>query len=80
MLGNYVPCEATKEELKILDLILADFYRKFKDPQDKFIIMSVFQLGMPRKEAARALGVSYVTVWKRIKEIKEQLEKEDSLV
>lgn len=73
-LYDYLPDDRTPEEVKILDAIMSDIYQMLDDPSDKFILAFCFHLGYGKEETARALGVSHVSVWKRIKKIQKLLE------
>lgn len=73
-LYGYLPDDRTPEETKILDAIMSDIYQELEDPKDKFILAFCFHLGYGKEETARALGVSHVSVWKRIKKIRRKLE------
>lgn len=73
MLVTKLPDDITPEEVAILNRVAIRLYTKLDDPIDKFIVAMVFDLGYGREETAEALGVSYVTVWNRINDIKEQL-------
>lgn len=72
-LYKYLPPDPTPEEMKMVDAVVSKVYEKLEDPADKFILAYCFHLGFGKEETARALGVSHVTVWKRIRKIKKVL-------
>ena len=74
MIVNQLPIDCTAEETKIVSSIAVSLYQKFDDPKDKFIIAMIFDGGYGREETALALGISYVSLWKRVKEIEKTLE------
>jgi DNA-directed RNA polymerase specialized sigma24 family protein len=75
MIADFLPDDCTKEELKILNNVAIDIYLQFNDPQDKFIIAMKWENGYSSEETAEALGVSYVTVYKRALKIEKALAK-----
>lgn len=76
MYMKLLPPDPMPEDFMLLNAIAIALYQKLEDPTDKFIIAMVYDMGYTREDTARALGVSYVTVYKRIKVIKEVLKKE----
>jgi len=76
MFTSLLPPDATPEELMILNALAVYVYKKLDNPTDKFIVAMIYDMGYSREDTARALGVSYVTVYKRDKEIKQILKKE----
>lgn len=76
MFSYLLPPDPIQEDYMIINAIAVALYQKLEDPTDKFIVAMVYDMGYSREDTARALGVSYVTVYKRIKVIKEVLKKE----
>jgi len=76
MFTSLLPPDATPEELMILNALAVYVYQKLDNPTDKFIVAMIYDMGYSREDTARALGVSYVTVYKRDKAIKQILKKE----
>ncbi len=68
-----LPPDPTPEEIKIIAYAKTLIYQKLPDAKDKFIVAYVFDMGYSREEAAIALGVSYKTVWERIRRIRTVL-------
>lgn len=69
-LYRYLPDDRTEEETKILNAIMVRIYNDLPDPTDKFILAFCFHLGFGKEDTARALGMSHVSVWKRMKKIR----------
>lgn len=76
MFMRMLPPDPTAEEIMIASSLAISLYQRIKDPTDKFIIAMVYDMGYSREDAARALGISYVTVYKRLKIVKDSLKKE----
>lgn len=72
--NEYLPEDRTPEEVKILNAIMVKIYNNLTDPTDKFILAFTFHLGYGKEDTARALGISYVAVYRRIKKIQSLLE------
>lgn len=70
-----LPPDSTKEERDILSYCLLNIYNKFRDPLDKLIIMSVFELGYSQKFTAELIGRQEQAVTLRVKKIKTILSK-----
>lgn len=70
---SYLPPDRTPEETKILEAVMSRIYQKLDDPKDKFIVAFRYHLGFGMEETARAMGISYVAVWKRVKKIERIL-------
>lgn len=51
-------------------------YELLPDPVDKFLVCYIFEAKNTRKQAEKALGLSKVTIWSKIKRIKALLYKE----
>lgn len=73
MYERLLPPDATREDLRIINTLAVTLYQRLDDPIDKFIVAMVFDMGYPREDTARALNMSYVTVYKRINEIRDKL-------
>jgi len=52
----------------------AHIYAQIKDPVDKFLMAFVFEMGNTRRDAEVAVGLSKATIWKRIKNLKKEVE------
>lgn len=73
MYANCIPPDPTRDDLRIINALAITLYQRLDDPIDKLIVAMVFDMGYPKEDVARALNVSYVTVYKRINEIKSKL-------
>lgn len=62
------------ERILLRDLVVS-LYRTVRKPNDKFILMAIFESGYSQTEVAMILGVSQVAVYKRITEIKKYLDR-----
>lgn len=62
-----------KEEKEILREVQVGVYERLDDVVDKFIVCYVFEAGNERQDAARILGISQITLYKRLKRIKAVL-------
>lgn len=69
-LYQYLPDDRTEEETKILNAVMVRIYNELPDPKDKFILAFCFHLGYGKEDTARALGMSHVAVWKRMRKIR----------
>lgn len=74
---NLLPPDPTVNTVRIIDAVAVSIYQKLDDPTDKFIVSMVFEIGYTREDTARALGVTYQTVYNRINKIKELLMPKD---
>lgn len=70
-----LPPDPTPEEIRILATGKSLIYRQLPTDTDRFIVAYVFDMGFTREETALAMGVSYKTVWSRIRKIKNHLAK-----
>lgn len=70
-----MPDDMTPEEQKILNHIALDIYRHLDDPVDKLIVALCYELGYGKEACAFALSLSYGTIYKHDKELKEKLNK-----
>ena len=76
---SFLPPDPTVEELKILDSLVVDLYRKFDDPLDKLIFALRYEMGYGWVDISAMTGYSQVTVMKRIRRIKDTLEDTSSI-
>lgn len=51
-------------------------YQLLPDPVDKFLVCYIFEAKNTRTQAEKALGLSKVTIWSRLKRIRASLYKE----
>lgn len=72
---HLLPKDQTPEEVMIAQALAVNVYQKLDDISDKFIVAMVFDMGYSREDTARALGMSYVTLYSRIKEIRRKLKR-----
>lgn len=79
-----LPIDPTPEEKEIYSIMVSriyqpqdtiHYYQMIDDPINKFLLAWVFEMGRTRRAAQRALGLSKVTVWKRIKIIRREIAK-----
>jgi len=70
-----MPPDPTVEEVKLIAYAKTLMYQKLPDPTDKFIVAFAFDMGYSQEETAIALGLTYKSVWKRIKKIRRTLSK-----
>lgn len=55
-------------------------YRVLENAEDKFILMACIQLGYTQEDVAKMLGVTQVTVSKRLKDVRHMLKIKESEV
>jgi hypothetical protein len=51
-------------------------YQLLPDPVDKFLVCYIFEAKYTRRQAEKALGLSKVTIWSKLKQIKRILYKD----
>jgi hypothetical protein len=80
-----LPSDYTPEEYELFQFLTTgnddpidttSIYQLLPDPIDKFLVCYVFEANNTRRQAEKALGLSKVTVWNRIKKIKATLYKD----
>ena len=81
----HLPNDYTPEEYELFrylsngndDLVdTSSIYQQLVDPIDKFLVCYIFEAKNTRRSAERALGLSKVTVWSKLKRIKALLYKD----
>jgi hypothetical protein len=72
-LYQLLPSDYTPEEVAIVKQVVVNLYQKLDDPIDKFIVAFHYDLGYPTTMTSRALMMSDVSLFKRIKKIKTLL-------
>jgi hypothetical protein len=75
MLIGKLPSDPTRDDSRILNALAVSVYQKIRDPKDKFIMAMIFDLGYPKEDTARALGVTYETVYARVLKIESTLKR-----
>lgn len=81
----HLPNDYTPEEYELFrylsngndDLVdTSSIYQLLSDPIDKFLVCYIFEAKNTRRSAERALGLSKVTIWAKLKRIKVLLYKD----
>jgi hypothetical protein len=68
-----LPKDITIEERKIIDYAIVEMYQQLGDPTDKFIFCMLYEMGRDRSDVSRALGLSMITICKRVANIRRVL-------
>lgn len=72
-LYQLLPSDYTPEEVAIVKQVVVNVYQKLIDPIDKFIVAFHYDLGYPTTMTSKALRMSDVSLFKRLKKIKKIL-------
>lgn len=72
-LYQLLPSDYTPEEVAIVTHVVVNLYQKLNDPIDKFIVAFHYDLGYTTKMTSQSLGISDVSLFKRLTKIKKML-------